>query len=308
MKVNIAGVLALLVAISLSIGPVSAIDVDDSMSNAEIQGYIDGAGVGETINFLEGTYLNISLIINKTLNLVSNGATLIGNGTNHILTISNTIGVTITGFTIDINGTGGDGIRGSNVTSAVIANNTIKNGGDGISIFMMYKNLTIANNTITNMTENFGDAISLVNHNTNQETDTSTTIEGNIIDSSIYGIFLGGNFKGNITNNNITNTQVGLQTTGRQNATSGSLIADIKNNIMPGIQMENPNVIYLNLSNNNLGQLNNTGYSIQTNAFFNKTGTIHVHNNYIGYTVSTPFQCATDTATGNTGPGAYNFP
>lgn len=156
------------------------------------------------------------------------------------------------------------------------------------------------------MTDNFGNGIALASHN--PETNTSTTISGNIINDTVYGIFLGGHFKGNITYNKITNTQVGLQTTGRPGPGDGSLIADIKYNIIPGILMENPNVIYLNLSKNKLGQLNNTSYSIQTNENFNKTGVIYVKNNYISHKVSKTFKNATNKASGNKGPGAYIRP
>lgn len=72
MKVNIVGILALFVVVSLSVGPVSAtiwnVDPTD-----DIQDIIDNSAVnGDTINFLPGLgdYLDISLVIDKTLNLV----------------------------------------------------------------------------------------------------------------------------------------------------------------------------------------------------------------------------------------------
>lgn len=48
------------------------------MSNTDIQGKIDNAKDGDTINFANGTYENTNLVINKTLTLNGNGATLTG--------------------------------------------------------------------------------------------------------------------------------------------------------------------------------------------------------------------------------------
>ncbi len=316
MKFNKTAILALLVALSIFAVPVSAAttwDVNSTMNSSQIQDIIDNdADVGDTINFTTATgtiYNGISLTAtHNNLKFKGNGVTLIGNGVNHVLTITGTTGTKIKGFTININGTAGDGIRGSNVNSAVIEKNTIKNGGDGINIFMTYSNLTIKNNVIKNMIANFGDAISLVSHTL--ETATSTTIKGNTIKNTIFGIFLGGNFNGNITGNKITNTTVGLQTTGRPGAGDGILIADIKYNIIPGILMENPNVQYLNLYKNKLGQLNNTGFSILTNNFgVDPFGhDIIVNFNYIGYNVTEAFINATTEAHNNTGSGAYSVP
>jgi hypothetical protein len=304
MNKNKLGIVVFLVALAFMMGPASAaqVDVDPTMTNDEIQGYIDDAAAGDTINFQNtGTaYTGISLTINKALNMVGNGATIIGNGS-AVMTITGTTGLNITGFNININSNAASCIYGSNVISCKIENNNITNGGDAINIFQLYKDLTINNNHITNMVNKHGDAISIVNHDANLETATTSRITNNVIDNAIYGIFLGGNFNGTVSGNSITNTQYGMNITGKHTANLGSLNAVISNNNITGIAMENPNVVYLNMNNNIIGQLSTSGYSVLTNSYFakNSTGTISVTNNVFNYPVTTAFRNSANTWTGN---------
>ena len=301
MKMNKMGIVVFLVALSLLMGPASATTyINQGDSNSVIQGKLNAAPVGDEVIFESGPldYTGISLTINKALNLVGNGVTLIGSGSS-IFTITGTSGVTINGFNININNTSADGITGSSVTNAIIENNNITNGDDAINIFSMYKNLTIQNNRITGM--NAGrDGISLVNHDKNLETTTTTKIRDNFIDGTDYGIFLGGNFNGTISGNTITNCPYGMNITGKHNASLGSLNADIVDNIISGIAMEAPNVNYLNLDGNNISELSSTGYSILNTtyngiAYYNKTGTISVTNNNFTAPVFDAFRTGADT-------------
>lgn len=312
MQKNKLSVLVLLLVLVVAVGPVSAapVNVNSNMTNAQIQNAINGANSGDTINFAAGTYNGICLNIAKRLNLVGNGAVLNGNGSS-VMTISNTNGVQITGFVINIGNTGANGITGSNISSAVIQNNTLKNGGDAINIFMTYNNLTINNNTINNMSTNYGDGISLVNHATglNMDTFNPSTITNNQISNITCGIFLGGNFKGTVSGNTITNSATtGMNITGKKAATNGKLIANITGNTISGtpigIEMEHPSVISLLLDSNTIG---GTSSSIQTNSYFAypATHTITVTNNNLVNIVSTAFQNATTAAYDNTGMGAY---
>lgn len=291
MKTKKLGIVVFLVALACMMGPASAatVDVNSGMSNADIQGYINNATPGDTINFASGTYNNISLTINKALNMVGNGATILGNGSS-VFTITGANGLTINGFNININSTtGGDGITGKNVFNCVIENNDISHGDDAINIFQSYKNLTIQNNNVNNM--NSGrDGISLVNHNaTNIETTTSTKILNNNLHSVSYGIFLGGNFQGTVSGNVITGTTYGMNITGKATATQGILNANITYNTLTGIAMECPHVQNLNLSHNTISQLGNTGYSLLTNNF-NNDGSIYVTYNTFSYPVSQNFR------------------
>jgi parallel beta-helix repeat protein len=320
-RINTAGILALLIALTVLMGPVSATtwNITSDMNNSVIQGYIDGATAGDILDFVNAsaTYngsTGIALTVNKNnLTFLGNGATLVGGGSS-IFTITGTNGVTIKDFIININNNTADGITGSNVYNCNITNNTIMNGDDGINIFMHYGGLIIANNTITDM-NNGRDGISLVNHNTTIDMDTyaPTLIEGNTIDDVQYGIFLGGNFKGTITNNDVTGTVAGMNITGKRAATNGILNATICNNtINRGIAVEVPNISFLELCYNIItGVVDDTEYSILTNDVFatgDILGDIIVNFNYLGYNATDDFKDVTTEAHNNTGPGAYSVP
>ncbi len=314
-NINKAGILALLIALSVLMGPVSAVNIYQGDNNTVIQEKINNASVGENVTFESGplNYTGINLTVNKALNLQGNGAILVGGGSS-IFTITGTNGVTIRDFIININNNTADGITGSNVYNCNITNNTIMNGDDGINIFMHYGGLIIANNTITDM-NNGRDGISLVNHNTTIDMDTyaPTLIEGNTIDDVQYGIFLGGNFKGTITNNDVTGTVAGMNITGKRAATNGILNATICNNtINRGIAVEVPNISFLELCYNIItGVVDDTEYSILTNDVFatgDILGDIIVNFNYLGYNATDDFKGVTSEAHNNTGPGAYSVP
>jgi len=294
MKTKNLGIVVFLVALACMMGPASAatVNVDSSMSNTDIQNAITGATAGDTINFAPGTYNGISLTINKALNMVGNGATIIGNGSS-VFTITGATGLTINGFNININSTtGGDGITGKNVYNCVIENNAITHGDDAINIFQSYRNLTIQNNNVSDM-NNGRDGVSLVNHNaTNIETSTSTRILNNNLASVGYGIFLGGNFQGTISGNTITGANCGMNITGKATATQGILNANITYNTIPGISMECPQIQSLTLSHNTINQLGNTGYSLLTNTNYGVNGVdnIYVTYNTFNYPVSQNFR------------------
>lgn len=305
------GLLILLVTIGTFIGSASAADVPSGSSNSQIQTILNNAAVGENINFASGaTFTGIHLNCSKALNFVGNGATLVGDGNNNVLTISSSNGININGLTININGFK-NGITGSNVINGVIENNTIINGGDAINIYMTYEHLTINNNIINNMSTSYGDGISLVNHATSIDMDSyiPSTVTNNQISDVTYGIFLGGNFKGTVSGNTLTDcSAMGMNITGKKAATNGNLNASITDNTISGtpigIQMEHPYIISLLLNENNISA---TSYSIQTNGNFGVNGvdSLIVTYNYLGNTVSQAFQDATTTAQNNTGPGAY---
>lgn len=104
-------VLAVISGGSVLASPVSAATtytVDSSMNNAQIQAKIDAASSGDTISFTSGTYNNVNLTINKTLNLIGNGAVLnsinINNSVIFTITASGDVegsGTTIQGFELN---------------------------------------------------------------------------------------------------------------------------------------------------------------------------------------------------------------
>jgi parallel beta-helix repeat protein len=289
------GILILLVTIGSFMGSASAADVPSGSSNSDIQTILNNAAVGENINFASGaTFTGIHLNCSKALNFVGNGATLVGDGSNNVLTISSSNGIKINGLTINVNGYK-NGITGSNVINGVIENNTIINGGDAINIYMTYENLTINNNTINNMSTSYGDGISLVNHNTalNITSYNPSTVTNNQISDVTYGIFLGGNFKGTVSDNILTDcSAIGMNITGKKAATNGILYANITNNDISntplGVELENPHVQYLFFDRN---IIDSDTCNVSTNSYYNYPSDriIIVTNNEFGSSYTTAF-------------------
>ena len=284
MKTKNLGILVFLVAIAVTMGSASAatVNVNSGMTPAQIQGNISAATAGDTINFASGTYNGISLTINKALNLVGNGATIVGNGSS-VFIITGTTGVSINGFNININNPSADGITGSNVYSCSIQNNNITNGDDGINIFKQYGGLTINNNRVTNMNA-ARDGISLVN--CVSSTSTSTSITNNVVDGLNYGIFVGGYFRGLISGNTLNNIGLtGMNITGKNAATTGNLYANITNNDITstgvGISMENPDVVYLNLTGNTVSSGSD---SLLKGYYYTRDANIQLTNSLTGNT------------------------
>ena len=94
MKINLFVVfiaMAILSTGTMMASPASAAtyNITTGSSNAQIQAILDQASNGDTINFAPGTYNGIDLIINKTLDLVGNGAIINGfNSTDNIFTVT----------------------------------------------------------------------------------------------------------------------------------------------------------------------------------------------------------------------------
>ncbi len=286
-NITTAGLLALLIAITVLAGPVSAATLDVNTSS-DIQATIDGASPGDTINFANDTYNNFAVTVTKdNLTFLGNGATLIGNSSSNTMrfTITNRYGLTIRDFILNINNAAANGIGGPGVYNTTIKNNTITNGDDAINIYQHYGGLKIIGNTI-NM--NGGrDGISLVNRNVLDETAfaalDSTIIKNNVVSGVQYGIFLGGNFKGKVIGNDVTGTVAGMNITYKpdNNPNNGKLDAIIcNNNITGGISLESPEVLFLKLCYNTIiGQVAGTEYSIAKGLTYAKAGLIYVENN-----------------------------
>ncbi|WP_394700835.1 right-handed parallel beta-helix repeat-containing protein [uncultured Methanobacterium sp.] len=178
-----------------------------------------------------------------------------------------------------------NGVDGQYVFNTLIENNTIRNIDDGININHQYQNLTIVGNIISNMTNaSHGnhDGISLVDRSLTAPT-IPTIIANNTINNTYYGIFLGSNFLGTISGNTINNSRItGMNITEKGAGPSETypLNANITgNNIINatlGISMENHNVQYLHIDNNNISIGNGGSYSIQYNKYFLNNGNFTV--------------------------------
>ncbi|WP_321421009.1 right-handed parallel beta-helix repeat-containing protein [uncultured Methanobacterium sp.] len=170
--------------------------VNSSMSSEDIQDVLDGAGAGDFVTFLSGTYNKISLIITHSLNLVGNEAILSGNEGYPVIFITglDASGTTVTGFTIS-NATGSSGI---NVDST--------------------NNVTITNNTLT------GNVVGIQLTNAVQ-----STVYNNDVDSNSWVGILVYNGTGNtIASNRVSNNQEGvvLQNSSSNNLVTGNTIRD----------------------------------------------------------------------------------
>lgn len=250
-------------------------DVNDSMDSDTINRYINTTSTGSgVVNFTPGTYKSMALVLKDNVALYGNGATIYGNGTDNVFTITGKSNFTITGFNIIVNSTQKAAIYGSNVFNVAITDNTITGGKDGINIFKTYENVTITGNTISGVTR---DAISLVNHKTFSDSEwsnwPSSVVSNNNITGGQYAMFFGGNFKGTISGNTITNSDYGMQFAGKKNETNGKLHANIYGNTMTGVQtgidMNHPSVVYLDIYLNNIVTANPTvNYAISCNSYF----------------------------------------
>lgn len=272
--------------------------VYSNMSSSEIDAVIETVSNngGGTVTFATGTYYNMSLTLkNNTALVAENSVFLVGNSINHVIEVQNIENFTISGFSIDVNYIAGSnynvtGIHGSFATNGLIYGNTIYDGFDGININKKFDNITIENNEIYAMTR---DGVSFANpqNNNNYNSIIGANIINNRIRTANYGIFIGGTFKGNISDNHIRYSTCGIQFLGKPNSTAGHLIANISNNsivsVTTGIQLFNPDVIYLNVTSNEIETYNlYTGYTIENNTDFHKSS-----NGYIGFFDNSLYGC-----------------
>lgn len=113
MKLFIVSFVALsLIGSGMSSASAATVNVAPGLSNTDIQAIIDGAQTGDTIQFLGNYYENISLVINKTCNLVAAPTgTLIKAISNSSYIPANVIqnSISNTAAFYFINGTNGDG-------------------------------------------------------------------------------------------------------------------------------------------------------------------------------------------------------
>ncbi|MGL4669338.1 MAG: right-handed parallel beta-helix repeat-containing protein [Methanobacteriaceae archaeon] len=140
-------------------GSNNVINIDSGLTNVQIQSIMDNAPVGSTVNFLGDSYSDISIIINKKLNIISSSNTktvITGSSVNNpeldqsftFYFTENSSGSKIEGFILDANGDYGILIK--NAKNIAITNNIIKNSViDGIHL-KNSENISIAQNEIFN--------------------------------------------------------------------------------------------------------------------------------------------------------------
>ena len=255
-------VLAIVSVGSVMANPVSAAtthNIAAGSTSAQIQAMINMASSGDTISFAHGTYNDIKVNINKTLNLVGNGAVI--NGVNESSTVIFTIsadslnadgsGTTVQGFEFNLlnsssSSSTGYAINLDSVSNIVIKNVTSHNGKsavynyvssntlienctfetiysktDAVNI-MGGNNITIKNSTLTGGR----DAVSMASGAAN------INVIGNKFLNNQYGAFWGGGIS-NITIANNSFSGWSGEALGLEKATSSTSI--INNTFINGV-------------------------------------------------------------------------
>jgi parallel beta-helix repeat protein len=202
--------LSIVIFLGIILNPVSAatINVSSGLQNYDIQSLIDGAQSGDTINFMGNSYSNISLIINKKLNIISHINTIIRssnstgiNGSNMGLTetfafyfAKNSSGSVISGFNILTNSD--YGIIAQNAKNITISSNNISGGYKGSIKLNNISNVTVSKNGLFNSKGN----------GINIENSKKITVNENQISNNTYsGIHVYNSESINVKKNNVSN-------------------------------------------------------------------------------------------------------
>ncbi|BBL61565.1 hypothetical protein MARBORIA2_14360 [Methanobrevibacter arboriphilus] len=239
------------------------IDVEDKgmPGNMEyIQGIIDNASSGDTILFKGSEYTHLAnIIVNKTLNIVSDVGTVLNSCNNHpeepiFRILSGGSGTKIEGFNINAKEAG---IIIDNATNVKIGSNNITAEGIAITILDSL-NTVITNNRINNS----GTGISSNNSN-------NTVIKNNTITNNDEGIISTGNTNNTeISYNNISNNN-GFGVYFNNN---GELQDNIKV-LYNYIENQGQSGVYINSSYNILSIISNMITNNQKNGIYMDSGT-----------------------------------
>lgn len=136
------------------------INIKEGATSSEIQSIIDNADIGSTLNFVGKTYTNISLTINKALNIVTKiETTIYGSSKNTIgeafssvfYFTENSSGSVISGFNIKTDGN--YGILANNANNITIIKNNISNANKSAILINNSKNVKIESNNLKNSSE-----------------------------------------------------------------------------------------------------------------------------------------------------------
>ncbi len=252
----------------------------DSKSRGYIQGLIDNASIGDTINIPSGTYYE-NIKINKTINLVGAGkdtTILMPSSIYRDVVHISANWINISGFTIRKCGESSFGINIISNHNSVKDNNISENYDIGIVISGLYN--TIMDNEIY---ANTNEGIELQ--------DTSyNTIEGNTISNNPIGIRIIDSINNIIDDNIISNNEYGIELdyNSEINTITGNTISSNENY---GIDIYGDNNTINNniISNNNCGiKLEGSNNNIIGNSFINDGLYVYasIHNNVIDNTVN----------------------
>ncbi len=176
----------------------TAIYIPENLSNTEIQSIIDNAEEGKTVVFTGSRYYDLNLVINNSLNIVSNAGTLITSSLNKpvfSISTSKSAGTQISGFIINCTGKA-NGISIKDTSNITIKNNTICTNSIGVFAEKI-TNLEIKNNKFSNNPTAI--SFALANY---------TYVYGNQITGGKYGISLSKSQTSAIDKNTITKADI----------------------------------------------------------------------------------------------------
>lgn len=264
--------LSIIIFIGSNVPTVSAatINVDPGLQNYEIQKLINGSHQGDTISFLGSSYSNISLTINKKLNIISTkNTTIIGNNSNIISKVgtfafyftNTSLGSVISGFNIITNSD--YGIIAANVKNITINFNKIT-GSYKDSIYL--KNVSNSNVNHNNLSNSNGNGLNI--ENSKNISANKNQIKNN--KNSGINIYNSSNIEIN-SNNVINNNLSGLSVSSSKNI---SVDKNTMENNGHGVYLSDTNKI--NISNNEINKNTLNGISLE-----DETENTYISNNNI---------------------------
>lgn len=240
-------------AATIKIEPSSYYNTTHISLNDQIQKLINSAKDGDTINFIGKSYVNLSLIIKKSLNIVTYVNTTVSGDSsgNSVFLVTGTRSkwTNITGFSIkSVN----DGIIVTNASNITISKNVVSSSkGTGIKVSKS-SGVKVKNNKVTS--SKTGISVSNTHH---------SSIQGNkVTKSTNNGIEIQESHDVTVSNNCVSSS-----------GKHGTSIANSKNVDLERNDIENNQNNGLNLLNTNNVQINNNTIS------YNQVHGIYFDNN-----------------------------
>ena len=225
-------------------------NIKSSATNDEIQSIFDNSKSGDTIQFNDGSYKNISIVVGKKLNIISNKNSKIYTSDSisrkaQNMGIENTFGFYFTKLA------SGSTLKGLTIIGNSDYDIIVENGS----------NISIIGNTISG-----GKKAGLLLNNSKY-----LTIKGNVIKSNYDGIYLNNLNRTKFTNNQIfSNSHDGMFI---EYAVLNNITYNrIYNNGLDGLHLENSkgnNILKNNISNNSVSGLRLEGYTTRNKIMSN---------------------------------------
>ena len=252
--------------------------IKDNLGGSDIQKIIDGANSGDTLIFAGSEYSDVSLTVNKSLNIVSIVKSVFkGDSKSPVIKVKSD-NVNISGFVIS---SGSAGILVDNANNVKISDNDIINNKDGIDV-VNAQSAVILNNRISN-SRNDGiylkdSANTNISYNTLLDNYNGIYFDENVVDTQIFS-----NYISKSSNDAVSFAKSGSRTNMSYNTLEKNengifidMVGDEDLNVeLNTIQRNNENGIYFGANyrkSNETGVLNIANNSIVYNREFNILG------------------------------------